>query len=508
MTFRPSPQQAAAIDWVANGTGNAILVAVAGAGKTTTILEMVRAIDGEETVAIVAYNKAIADEIAGKVTTLGLDADVGTVHSFGMRAIRKANRSVQVDNQKVRRIVEAGRFNPFLKDQLLALVSKAKLAGVGVCTPDTPDTWFDLMDKYEIEVPATDPERLYEARRALVEQAREVFEASAQDTKRIDFDDMLYLPLRWNLDPEAYGFVFLDEAQDTNATRRELVRRMVEDGGRFCAVGDPAQAIYGFTGADTDALDLIKRDFKTIELPLTVTYRCPKAVVAVARHWVSHIEAHATAPAGKYDYITWDMFRQGGVALNPSDAVLCRKTAPLVSLAYGLIRQGVACKVEGRDIGKGLVKLLQQWKGPKTIATYLKKLDAWQAAEERKLVEAKKEHLIEPLVDKCECVRELAACFPQDEKLVKLIEMVERIFAGNDAKAGPMLTLATIHRSKGREWNRVFWIGREAWQPSPYAKTPEQLQQEMNLCYVAATRAKCELIEVEAPPSGETAQAA
>ncbi len=115
---------------------------------------------------------------------------------------------------------------------------------------------------------------------------------------KIDFEDMVYLPLILKCRFWRHGVVMIDEAQDTNPARRALVRALVRKGGRVIAVGDRRQAIYGFTGADADALDLIKADFNCIEFPLTITYRCPKNVVAFAQQWVSHISADETAPEG------------------------------------------------------------------------------------------------------------------------------------------------------------------------------------------------------------------
>src|SRR5690606_18120963 len=93
--------------------------------------------------------------------------------------------------------------------------------------------------------------------------------------------------------------VLVDEAQDLNVAQRILIRRMLKEGGRLIAVGDPRQAIYGFRGADSDSFRLIGEEFNATDLPLTVTFRCPKAVVAQAQRYVSHIQAHETAPEGE-----------------------------------------------------------------------------------------------------------------------------------------------------------------------------------------------------------------
>jgi len=61
------------------------------------------------------------------------------------------------------------------------------------------------------------------------------------------------------------------------------------------------------------------------------------------------------------------------------------------------------------------------------------------------------------------------------------------------------LRLCTVHRSKGREWDRVFLVGRNQYMPSKYAKKEWEFKQEENLMYVAVTRAKKELVEVEVP---------
>ena len=68
-----------------------------------------------------------------------------------------------------------------------------------------------------------------------------------------------------------------------------------------------------------------------------------------------------------------------------------------------------------------------------------------------------------------------------------------------DGSQSPVLTLSTVHKSKGREWDRVFILGRSKYMPSPYAKQEWQQAQETNLEYVAITRAMRELIDVEMP---------
>jgi superfamily I DNA/RNA helicase len=64
-----------------------------------------------------------------------------------------------------------------------------------------------------------------------------------------------------------------------------------------------------------------------------------------------------------------------------------------------------------------------------------------------------------------------------------------------------MITLCSVHKAKGLEWNRVYILGRDSLMPSKFARQKWQMDQELNLIYVAVTRAKAELIEATAPPS-------
>lgn len=498
MALKLSLQQTTAIEWVRTGTGNAVLIAVAGAGKTTTLLEMIKVLAAGLTAAIVAYNKPIAVEIDAKLRNLNLPAQAGTVHSFGFGALRRANKNIKVEGNKVRDIVRVMGVPKWYEDVVIRLVSHGKNAGIGVLAADDFESWSTIFNHHDLVLALPEEfRRGVDAEREAIRFARMALARSNANIEVIDFDDMCYLPLLLNLEPLQFDFVLLDEAQDTNETRRALVKKMVAPGGRFVAVGDPAQAIYGFTGADADSLERIKRDFNAVELPLTVTYRCPKAVVAVAQQWVSHIVAADTAPEGRYEAISYDeMLEQ---TFLPTDAILCRKTSPLVSLAYKLIRNGVPCKVEGKAIGQGLIKLVRKWNRIKTVGALTDKVVEWRDREIAKAKAKNPDANTEALEDQVECLLEIASAFDGRENIEVLADRIEKLF-GDDVAAQGMLTLATIHRSKGREWERVFWLGRDAWQPSPFARQQWQLGQEINLMYVAATRAKAELIEVSAPP--------
>lgn len=99
--FQPSPFQEAIFDWVSNGTGSAVVLAVAGSGKTTTLIKALCLMSGD--IFFGAFNKKIAEEIERKAANVP-NVTVSTMHAAGFRTWRKVARDVKVNNWKCRDI--------------------------------------------------------------------------------------------------------------------------------------------------------------------------------------------------------------------------------------------------------------------------------------------------------------------------------------------------------------------------------------------------------------------
>jgi superfamily I DNA/RNA helicase len=328
----------------------------------------------------------------------------------------------------------------------------------------------------------------------VVRLAINALKISNADTQVIDYDDMVYLPLFKRLRFYPQDWVLIDEAQDTNPTRREMARRMLKPGGRLIAVGDPFQAIYGFSGADNDSLDQIRRDFDCRVLPLTVTYRCPKNVVEIANQWVPDIVAHETAPEGisrelPYDQNFYDEVR-------PGDAILCRYNKYLVGTCFRLIRMGKPARIEGRAIGAGLISLINKWK-VEDLGTLEDRIRSWCEREVRKATAKRNERKVREIEDRAETLCVLIEKAKEDgiNTPAGLKKMVEDVFDDRVVDRKDMVTLCSVHRSKGLEWKRVYVLGLYELMGRECAQT-WQTQQEFNLQYVAATRAMEELVNV------------
>lgn len=496
--FVPSPQQQAIFDFVEHGKGSAIVQAVAGAGKTTTLIHALERMRGQ--VFFGAYNKKIVTDIQGKLMERGVDLKrirVSTLHSAGFSAWNyHTGKSAKVNEFKIADIIKSSLTFPAPYESFVtSLVSMAKQSLLPL-QADTGDdeAWGEIIDHFSLEDRLGENESIPYG----IALAREVLKASiALDREQIDMDDMLFSPLYHGARFYQVDWVLIDEAQDTNIARRLMAEKMLKPNGRLIAVGDSRQAIYGFTGADADSLEQIKERFGCIELPLTVTYRCPQSVVAEARIIVDHIEAHASAPIGHVRECTYaDMLKS---IPSPASAILCRYTAPIVELAMSYIRMHVPCKVEGREIGRSLITLAKKYK-VKKITAALSRLNEHYARQENKAAgDERKKRKLEILRDKIDTLHALSHKLLLDGKtdVSDLTFLIDSLFA-DDIKG--ILTLSTVHKSKGREWPCVYILGRYQFMPSAYAKKEWELLQEDNLIYVAVTRSQDELVYVQAKP--------
>jgi len=290
-----SDKQRAVFAEIAGGTGNLMVDAVAGSGKTTTILEGMKHVPAGKTCLFVAFNKSIAEELKRRAPA---GVEVATLHSQGLKACTRALGRVRVDADKTKRIAREVTGADHLPERREWTNAVTKCAGLAKgYLASTEEQILDVVDAHGIVPPEYEDERP-----AFVSDVRAVLSRCRDEVASIDFDDMVWLPAARGIPARKYDRVFVDETQDLNAAQIALVLDSVAPGGRVCAVGDPRQAIYGFRGAASGAFERVRDALAAKVLPLSVTYRCARAVVAEAAKLVPHLEAAAGAallPANK-----------------------------------------------------------------------------------------------------------------------------------------------------------------------------------------------------------------
>lgn len=506
MAFSPSLYQARFFDHVATSRRSAVVKAVAGSGKSTSIAHAILRLPTATNVAVLMFNSDVAKDFRAKFAEIVAEhgggktwpnVRISTFHALGWSALtyyfkRRGINVPEVDQKKLSKLMR-DRFAPDVSAIYGAFATKlasyAKGEGIGAIVPDTVEAWWEIVYHHDLMLETEEGEEAegIEIARKLLKLSNEV-----AATGHVDFDDQLYLPLLWKLRLFQQDVLFVDEAQDTNAVRRALAKLALKYGGPLYAVGDDRQAIFGFTGATADAMNLIRREFDCVELPLTISYRCAKAIGEHARELVSYFETFEGAIEGKVEDL---QLKDALKVLRPSDAVLCRNTKPLIELAYDLIGRGTGCVVLGRDIGQGLVAIVKKMKAA-GLDRLLEKLEEYRSREVAKFTAKGEEGKAEGVNDRVECIVTIADRIPEgrERTVPGLIGRIEAMFSDH---ATGVLTLSTMHKSKGREWDRVA-ILRPDLCPSKWARQDWQKVQEENLMYVARTRAREHLIYLTA----------
>ena len=286
--------------------------------------------------------------------------------------------------------------------------------------------------------------------------------------------------------------ILVHNCQDMTSTQLELARGVCR--GRIAVVGDDRQAIYGFRGADSASLDRLKAELQAIELGLTVSYRCPRVVVEEAKRLVPDFEASADAIEGEIRSVG-TLEAAIGMA-GSGDFIVSRTNAPLAKVAMALLRAHKRVRIQGRDIGQGLMALartLMVGKAAHSLPAFLERVVRWEAREVERAYKADRPERAESVRDKGETLRALSegAAGPHD-----LVARLTSLFSDTGAAD---VVCSSIHKAKGLEARRVFVLRPTLYpkRPKDVAYTAARTREEANLHYVAITRAQETLVYVE-----------
>lgn len=467
---------------VKNTQDNIFIRAVAGSGKTTTIEHIYTLITG--TRVFLAFNKSIANELA----TRGLYAK--TFHAICASVVHKFKNTSDVDTRKMVRLfheIKLYRDDTLYSGYVRRLVGLGKNHAVGCkgFRPNTVETWAEIAAHYRLEFDS----ELCTPTRAN-ELAVDLMQASIDDPQ-IDFDDMLYLAVYHDLQLPKFDTIFVDEAQDTNEVQRSILHKMFMEGGRLIAVGDENQSIYAFRGADSQAIDILVKEFNCATYPLSITYRCAKRITAYAQNWVPDIHARTDAPEGSVRHLDkWD-----ATTFEPDDLIVARRVKEVLTVGLTLIKQHVPVTILGREIGDGLKNLAK--KMGYTVDEIEANLVKWRDREMSKALKAEDENQADAAKDKADALLSVIEGLPEGCRNVETLNnVIDYLFHPNNRA----VTICTIHKCKGLEARRVFWVNRDKMGVRNRKGKPIpqwEIQQDSNLCYVAATRAKEELIFIQ-----------
>tara|TARA_R110000803_G_scaffold52425_3_gene107959 strand:+ start:561 stop:2039 length:1479 start_codon:yes stop_codon:yes gene_type:complete len=485
--FKPSDKQQKIFDTWNNTEDNILINAVAGSGKTTTLLSLLKYC--KYRTLFLAFNKSVQEEIQSKIDESGLSQGKAlTMHSLGLSAIRNHYKGKRV-------VIKNGKNFDLLK----SVQAAHKKVFKGMAWKDKLKLSYTLMDMNdisrlfltddiaEIKKHLQSMDKNFVVHKEIVSLWTSFVKHRESSYKEkniiIDFNDMIYLAARekFYIPVEPY-YLMVDEAQDLNLAQHKLVENLINQGTiiKWIAVGDRNQSIYGFSGAYSSSFDKFLGMGTVRELPLDICYRCARNIIDETNE--------------VYDVMEYGQKEEGVVGvveeiseIKPESMIICRNTSPIIKLYFGLLGQGVPVYIKGDDILASINRFLKPYLKNTVSTTKTELLYTLEDLQKVKTEEGRmKLHMFK---ENHSNFKALTANMSTDYEIIEvLLDKVKNLFKVK-AKAA---MLCTIHKAKGLE-SDVVYILNEGLIPSKFATSPEQLIQEKNLKYVARSRAKKEL---------------
>ena len=282
-------RQKEAVLW---GDGPLLILAGAGSGKTSVLTARVaylikeRGINPKNIVAITFTNKAakeMKERIIKQVGSIGYDIQISTFHSFGLRIIKEnyerlgydknftildSDDSLTVIKKVLKELnVDTSRCNPrFIKNR----ISSCKNEMV------TPDKYKNFVNDEISDI---------------TYKTYKKYQETLLRNNSLDFDDLLVKPIElFNNHPEVleqyqelFKYVFIDEYQDTNEVQYIFSKMLSAKYKNICVVGDDAQSIYSFRGANFKNILNFEKDYEDAKvILLEQNYRSTKTILNAA----------------------------------------------------------------------------------------------------------------------------------------------------------------------------------------------------------------------------------
>lgn len=282
--------------------GPVMIIAGAGSGKTRTLTYRIAhlmelGVDPFHILALTFTNKA-ANEMKERIIKLvggeGRNLWMGTFHSIFARVLRAEASKLgytssftiyDTDDSKaaIKQIVKNLNLDPktYKPTFVLNRISMAKSNLLG------PKDYQENPEIYQTDI---------DSKRPAIGQIYQMYDQRLHNSNAMDFDDLLFnmnILLRDFPDvllkyQQRFQYIMVDEYQDTNFAQYLIVKKLAARNQNICVVGDDAQSIYAFRGANIQNIFNFKRDYPTMQLfKLEQNYRSTKNIVNAANSIIS-----------------------------------------------------------------------------------------------------------------------------------------------------------------------------------------------------------------------------
>lgn len=330
---------------VTHGDGPLLILAGAGSGKTKTLTHRIAYLIGELKVfpsrilAVTFTNKAAKEMRQRLAQLLDEEADnrqfmpwMGTFHSICVRILRMDGAHIGLD----------GRFLIYDTDDQVSLMKQVMKAR-GLTDKDIkPRAVLSVISNAKNEMRSAEDFSM-STRGPREQKIAELFfayEKALKEAAALDFDDLLTKTVellqnspeirqKWQ---RQFEYILIDEYQDTNAVQYALIKLLVNERRNLCVVGDDAQSIYSFRGADYTNILNFERDFPgTTVVKLEQNYRSTGAILDLANSLIQH-NIHRTdkslwtANGDGIDPKLWQLYSESEEALAIANEVQAQIT--------------------------------------------------------------------------------------------------------------------------------------------------------------------------------------
>jgi len=553
-----------------------LILAGAGSGKTRVLTYRTAYLIAEglarpESILLLTFTNKAAGEMLRRVEVLlkqlgtplgqGFVGQGGTFHSFCAKILRRYGQEIGVDSNFV--IFDEG-------DQLDTIKRAMDLAGID-SKATRPGGILAAISNAKNELIGPEDYANY-SRGDFTQKAARVYLIYQQlltKYRALDFDDLLVKTVNLLTDSPGtleilqhqYEYMLVDEYQDTNKAQYEITKRLAQKYRQLTVVGDAAQAIYSWRGADFRNLLLLKQDFPDLmTINLEQNYRSTQVILSGANEVVSKNKNHPvlklwTAREGgekiticeteseteEANFVLRQIISniQSLRSNSYSDfAVLYRTNAQSRVLEEAFLHSGIPYSLVGgvrfyerkeiKDVlaylrlilnpgdevarkraeksGKNKLKAFEL-----TFSDYDLKTETLKIVDEV-LVTTRYLDQYDPMneedamrLENIKELRSVAAQFPNLPEFLEQIALTEKESKRKSNVQSSMsnagaVTLMTLHAAKGLEFPTVFMVGMEEGL-FPHSRTlldPTEMEEERRLCYVGMTRAKDKLFMIYA----------
>ena len=360
--------------------GPVLVIAGAGSGKTRVIeyrsLYLVRKDINPESILLLTFTRRSAQEMierASRNDPRCSKIDGGTFHSFASKILRIYSKNLGLSNSFT--IYDEGDAEEAIRrccnkmgyDQDKEFPKKNELKNVfSLCINKGMDVDDAVLKKY-----VDYEDRLWEIRTVQEEYARYKLRNNC-----VDYDDLLvYLRVVLGIDEirerlsSRYRYIMVDEFQDTNGVQADIVRLLAARHNNVMVVGDDAQSIYGFRGANHLNILRFPGEFEGCRvIKLQENYRSTQSILDVGNAVLNNMShkfekrlVSATGSIGEkpvvsrfddvYEEAAWvarkvQALKPAGIAMREM-AVLFRTAFTSMPLQAELVKRGIRFKLFG-----------------------------------------------------------------------------------------------------------------------------------------------------------------